>query len=693
MRPHARGNAAPATGIRTADTRAFDAFRTLFAALLAAAMVLALASCGVAGENEPLTLDSLHYDVSIQSNGDLMVTETWNVNLERREDTDGNDRPWHQLFRTFKARPGVYDGITDVDVRDAERQSYEQIDLADPENVPEDQYEELAGTYYLTKTGADTTELGWNIPPTNSGSETYYVSYRVKNAITELADGNAEFNWQFLDTTNGIYAKQVTGLISVPDSTRREQSAALTGDDVRAWLHFEHSPSELTIDDNGDVHFKAEPLPAQMQLEVHATFPSKFVPDAKRHGAKTASAIAADEQRMADEWQAKVEAKNHAVIALCVASLLLILGMLAWTVRSIQTSRRLARYCGDMTYWRDDPGVPPAVAAKIIGLGSSSVASDRNGMAATMLSLAHKRWVGLTMSPPGPCGAQDVVITLRDPRRSRASRLSRSEQALLDVLRRASVGYGGRPFTMTELHEAGKLDYSAFDGLFNAYRDAVSMEYGAGHYATSTSRYTVLPCAVTIGIGMLSMLGFVALGWQLLAFIVVGAAIILCVTVMAKAKSEILTPEGNLVAGRLEGLKRYMLDFSDFSKRGVPDLAMWDFYLVYAAAFGISDQVVRQLRELYPQLNDPAFMDGTWDSSPVMYSTFHHHTLGAGNGMGSSTPTGITDLGSMIGSNFSDIQSAVSSLSNPSSYGGGGGGGGGFGGSSGGGGGGGMGGR
>ncbi|PJM73390.1 hypothetical protein CS006_04965 [Bifidobacterium primatium] len=691
MRPHARVAAAhTAAGIRRAADARPAVVRAMLAALLAAAMVFVLASCGVAGENEPLTLDSLHYDVSIQSNGDLMVTETWNVNLERREDTDGNDRPWHQLFRTFKARPGVYDGITDVNVRDAERRSYEQIDLADPENVPEDQYEELAGTYYLTKTDADTTELGWNIPPTNSGSETYYVSYRVKNAITGLADGNAEFNWQFLDTTNGIYAKQVTGLISVPDSTRREQSATLTRDDVRAWLHFEHSPSELTIDDNGDVYFKAEPLPAQVQLEVHATFPAQFAPNAKRHSAKTASTIAAGEQRMADEWQAKVEAKNHAVIALCVVSLLLILGMLAWTAWSIRTSRRLARYRGDMTYWRDDPGVPPAVAAKIIGLGDSSVAVDRNGMAATMLSLAHKRWVGLTMSPPGPRGTQDVVITLRDPRRSHASQLSRSEQALLNVLRRASAGYGGRPFTMTELHEAGKLDYSAFDGLFDAYRDAVSMECGAGHLSVGTSRYTVLPCAVTIGIGMLSMLGFVALGWQLLAFIVIGAAIVLCVTVMAKAKSEILTPEGNLVAGRLEGLKRYMLDFSDFSKRGVPDLAMWDFYLVYAAAFGISDQVVRQLRELYPQLNDPAFMDGTWDSSPVMYSTFHHH---APTGMGSSAPTGITDLGSMIGSNFSDIQSAVSSLSNPSSYGGGGGGGGGFGGSSGGGGGGGMGGR
>ncbi|MBW3088773.1 DUF2207 domain-containing protein [Bifidobacterium sp. 82T24] len=662
--------------------------RTVAAVLLSAACILGLASCGVAGQNEPLTLDSLRYDVAIQPNGDMLVSETWKVAMETREDTSGDTRPWHQLFRTFKDRPNVYDGITDVSVRDADRHSYRQTDLADPENVPEDQYEALAGTYYLTKTGTDTTELGWNIPPTDSGRATYYVSYRVKNAITRLSDGGAEFNWQFLDSSNGIYAQQVNGEITIPTSVQRQQSRALAKDDVRAWLHFEHSPSELTIGDDGVIRFHAEPMPAQMPLEVHATFPAAYVENAKRSSGKTSGDIAAAEQRMADAWQAKVQSRNHMTIALCAASLILMLAMLAWTVWAIRTSRRLARYRGDMTYWRDDPGVSPAVAAKLIAMGGAGRGADRNGMAATMLSLAHKRWIGLTMRPAGQYGAQDVLITLREPARSRAARLAGSEQALYAVLQRAGAGYR-RPFTMNDLEQAGKADYVAFDGLFAGYRDQVAMEYGAGHYTTTTQRYTVVPCAVTIGIGMLAMLGFIALDWPLLAGAVITTAIVLCVTVMAKAKSETLTPEGNLVAGRLEGLKRYMLDFSDFSKRGVPDLAMWDFYLVYAAAFGISDQVIRQLHALYPQLRDPAFMDGTWDSSPVVYSTFHHSMAG-----GAGPAMSLPDLGQMLSGNFNDIQSAVTELAHPSTSSSGGGfGGGGFSGSSGGGGGGGMGGR
>ena len=33
--------------------------------------------------------------------------------------------------------------------------------------------------------------------------------------------------------------------------------------------------------------------------------------------------------------------------------------------------------------------------------------------------------------------------------------------------------------------------------------------------------------------------------------------------------------------------------------------------MVYAAAFGISDRVMRELAKAYPQVNDPAWLDAT----------------------------------------------------------------------------------
>ena len=54
-----------------------------------------------------------------------------------------------------------------------------------------------------------------------------------------------------------------------------------------------------------------------------------------------------------------------------------------------------------------------------------------------------------------------------------------------------------------------------------------------------------------------------------------------------------------------------MEDFSNFTDRGTADLALWDWYMVYAAAFGISDRVMRELAKAYPQVNDPAWLDAT----------------------------------------------------------------------------------
>ena len=50
------------------------------------------------------------------------------------------------------------------------------------------------------------------------------------------------------------------------------------------------------------------------------------------------------------------------------------------------------------------------------------------------------------------------------------------------------------------------------------------------------------------------------------------------------------------------GLKRYMLDFSLLKEREVPELVLWEKYLVYATAFGISERVINQLKIVYPQI-------------------------------------------------------------------------------------------
>ena len=56
-----------------------------------------------------------------------------------------------------------------------------------------------------------------------------------------------------------------------------------------------------------------------------------------------------------------------------------------------------------------------------------------------------------------------------------------------------------------------------------------------------------------------------------------------------------------------KGLKNYMDDFSLLKDKQVPDLVLWEKYLVYATAFGISKKVIEQLKVVYPQMSDPNY--------------------------------------------------------------------------------------
>ena len=52
-----------------------------------------------------------------------------------------------------------------------------------------------------------------------------------------------------------------------------------------------------------------------------------------------------------------------------------------------------------------------------------------------------------------------------------------------------------------------------------------------------------------------------------------------------------------------------MEDFSLIKDKEVPELILWEKYLVYATAFGIANKVLKQLKIVYPQLLDAEYLN------------------------------------------------------------------------------------
>ena len=101
-----------------------------------------------------------------------------------------------------------------------------------------------------------------------------------------------------------------------------------------------------------------------------------------------------------------------------------------------------------------------------------------------------------------------------------------------------------------------------------------------------------------------------------------------------------------------------MKDFSLLKEREIPELVLWERYLVYATAFGIAEEVIKQLKVVYPEIKN-------LNNSSLYYMPFIENSNFV-NGF-------INELNIGIDSAYKSYQSAYNYAHSSSSSGGGGG--------------------
>ena len=83
--------------------------------------------------------------------------------------------------------------------------------------------------------------------------------------------------------------------------------------------------------------------------------------------------------------------------------------------------------------------------------------------------------------------------------------------------------------------------------------------------------------------------------------------ILQCVRIAVK--TNVFSEKGLEYRDQLKALERYMLDFSSFKQEGVPEITLWEYYIVFAEAFGVSNKVLEQIGACYPNIHDTAFLE------------------------------------------------------------------------------------
>ena len=716
--------------------------RSVFIAIAATIGVVAIMLLAIALDDgsADLSYKTLDYDVQVQSNGDLKVTQHIDMKLADRSDDDG-DHPWKQLYQQYMLKESDLTNITDISVRNVTTgETYQQGDIAIPSSYSTGEWnQEHAKQWYIadvsqgdsnpqpfdpakdglvagnTDDRSKKIEIGWNIPVTTSASSMKFDITMTMQGVTTAYQDVATFQWEPFGANNQIPIGKVTGTITFPND--------ITADNSWAWLHTERT-STTERGDKGSLQFTVHDVRAGDYVDVVAMFDVDATSGVARTRDTTIKngimkSEARQEQQWRDQQRKKARIRLITWIAISVIGLVLCVIAVALALRSFNRSQ----YHGDIEYWRDEPEMSPASAAELLHMVDdkhSKTLSSRK-MSASVLSLASRgaiaiypgvaaMYQGIDMSQAN--NADIARLIANDPARTRdvgktstvvilpvvfdnvqSLRLCPSEQAALDLLVTASERIGSPVFDLDQMNE-NFSDWENGYKLQEKFTNTCDNEFamlgatsicGGGAFAAGI-------CAVMLA--FLSMLYFGAIGNLALLAVISVPMMFASVFALSYLKLKGLTDNGQYLAGQVLGLKQYMEDFSEFKDRGVADMTLWGRYMVYATAFGISEKAMKQMLKAYPQLADPNWLDANASDSLLYWSYrswyFNHYYGGPGsidvNAMDFSPSANFGDIGAQLESGFADIQSTISAASPSGSFSGSGGSfsGGGFGGSSGG---------
>lgn len=709
-------------------------------------------------DDADLSYRTLDYDVNVTTSGDLEVTQHIDVKLKQREDGDGNVKPWKQLYQQYRLRADNLTDITDISVTNvtSETDYAQQSEPQSPSDVSDAAWDsDYANRWYIadvtagdyapkpyhpgedgfapadTADSVKTVEIGWNIPATDEAdSMKFDVRFTMHDVATQW-DDVAAFQWEPFGRSNPVPIGTVSGTVHFP--------AGVGVNDSWAWLHTERT-SETARAADGGLTFKAYNIKSGDYLDLVAAYavsPNGNSGIDRTRAGDHLDALKRSEAEQERQWRESQRNAACARLIFWIATVVLGVALCAWGLYASITSNRRAKYRGELEYWRDQPGISPAAAAKLVDVVEPSKTSLSNRqLTATLLALAVKKAIaiypgpadmyrGIDMSTATPlalshmidgdpgrrkaAAATSTIVILPVALDDRSNReqlgLSESEDALLHLLIVISKRVGAPVFDLKQMRTAcvgwddGYLELGKFTG-------ACGMEYARLNASRSRAWQWILAGTLAAVLGFGAMLANVIIGYGMVGLIT-GLPIFLvglfCATSGAMHE---LTDQGQQLAGRCLGLKHYMQDFSNFTDRGTADLALWDWYMVYAAAFGISEQVMRELARAYPQVSDPRWLDDNaadsmfyWTYRPYGWGAWGDDRygrgdsrgdglgaggLGAGAGAGaagglagqfgatplfggSSYAPGFGDLGSQLSAGFADVTSTIDAAAPSSS--------------------------
>ena len=552
--------------------------------------------------SDDLYLNSLNFDAQVKENGEMYVTETWDIDIHNT----------NTLFKTFKTDKSKYSGIKDVKVTNVTN------GVAPLTEIDQYMYHVTNNCYYGMLNDDGNFEIAWGVGLDNeSDNRIYQISYIVEDAISKYSD-YAELYWQFVGEDFEIDAKKIKGTITLP-------SFAEVKENIKVWGHTEDLNGEIYVTDLNKIEFTVNNFNAGRYVEVRSLFPTEMISYSQRGADKEIlNDVIEEETKWANEANTRRTInKTVPIIIVTIFSVILIvltIKMIKSLITRIKKTKTLKKIepTENIIYFREIPreDATPAEAMYILKNIKNNLLSTDIGkiFSATLLDFNLKGILDFKVEKM-TFGRENITITLLD--KEKISNLnSLDETVIANFLLEAIEKKGeNNRITLKKLESYIRNNTSKIITLEKKLDKAVKKELEnkeirnekeAKEYEKVSQSSSLYILGIVFG---LMFIAPVVISISVFSLIAIIPFIILCIANIVSISMElnkinVYTGKGIDEAEKWKGLKKYMEEFSLIKEKEVPEIILWEKFLVYATAFGIADKVLKQLKIVYPDLEN-----------------------------------------------------------------------------------------
>lgn len=459
------------------------------------------------------------------------------------------------------------------------------------------------------------------------GNIKYQISYKIENVINTYKDCQ-EFYWQFLSEVNTTPCKKVTGKIRLPKNVTDIEN-------LKVWGHGNINGAINRISTD-EVEFNVNNFEKGNMLEVRVVTTDKmFNSQTNNYNYSMLDRIIQEE----DGW-ANTTNKNIANSRIFIGILTLIyIIIFICIIINYVTYFKISKQKGDgikrkkIKYFRDIPregSSTPGEAALLYYFTNDfnwTGGKQSDVIAANILNLCLKGYITLEKDK------KNINIGIAKP----SDGLKNDEKEIYELIKDA-IGSDDY-IEVKKLKKFAKEDFNKYskhvDKMVsnikkNLYEEKMIDKKKEKLYTASTSVLPIMFAGIFIAIILYNLVGLLPFvsttyimrwGTDLLGRFLDSLIILLPISIMLIALDRIrnrctekiykLTQKGADERAEWKGFARFLKDYSMIEEKSVFDIVIWEKYLVYATAFGISDKVIEELHAKYPYVFTEEYWQGT----------------------------------------------------------------------------------